>query len=63
MSPEFHLGHKVISHVTFMIQTLACCSKKWVIPGRVVQLVGTSSHTPKCFGFDSQSGHIPRLRF
>lgn len=23
---------------------------------------GVSSHAPKCGGFDSQSGHIPRLR-
>ena len=27
----------------------------------VAQLVGESSHTPKGYGFDSQSGHIPRL--
>ena len=30
-------------------------------PGRVTQLVGASSHTPKGYGFDSQSGHILRL--
>ena len=24
-------------------------------------MVGTSSHTPKGYGFDSQLGHIPRL--
>ena len=28
----------------------------------VVQLVGASSHTPEGWGFDSQSGHIPRLQ-
>ena len=28
----------------------------------VAQLVGVSSHTPKGCGFDSQSGHIPRLQ-
>ena len=27
----------------------------------VAQLVGASSHRPKGHGFDSQSGHIPRL--
>ena len=27
----------------------------------MVQLVGASPHTPKGCGFDSQSGHIPRL--
>ena len=31
-------------------------------PGRVVQLVAGSSHTPKGCRFDSQSGHIPRLQ-
>ena len=30
-------------------------------PGWVAQFVGASSHTPKGCGFDSQSGHRPRL--
>ena len=30
-------------------------------PGQVAHLVGISSHLPKACGFDSQSGHIPRL--
>ena len=29
--------------------------------GKVAQLVGASSHTPKDCGFNSQSGYIPRL--
>ena len=28
----------------------------------VAQLVGPSSPTPKGWGFDSQSGHVPRLK-
>ena len=28
----------------------------------VAQLVGVPSHTQKGYGFDSQSGHIPRLQ-
>ena len=31
-------------------------------PVQVAQLVGASSRTPKGCGFDSQSGHIPRLQ-
>ena len=27
----------------------------------LAQLVGTSSHTPKDCGLNSQSGHVPRL--
>ena len=30
-------------------------------PASVTQLVGASSHTPKCWRFDSWSGHMPRL--
>ena len=30
--------------------------------GWVAQLVGALTHTPKCCGFDSQSGHTPRLQ-
>ena len=29
--------------------------------GWVSWLVGASSHVPKCYQFDPQSGHIPRL--
>ena len=28
----------------------------------MAQLIGVSFHTPKCCGFNSQSGHIPRLQ-
>ena len=28
---------------------------------RIIQLVGASFHTPKGWGFDSWSGHMPRL--
>ena len=31
-------------------------------PRQVAQLAGASSHTPKDGGFDSRSGHKPRLR-
>ena len=37
-------------------------SKQILCPGQVVQLVGVSTHTPKDWEFDSQSGYIPRLR-
>ena len=30
-------------------------------PGQVADLLGESFHTPKCCGFHSWSGHIPRL--
>ena len=32
------------------------------LPWLVAQLVGASSQTPKGWGFDSQSGHIPRFQ-
>lgn len=34
--------------------------KKKLGPGGVAQLGGVSSHTPKCFGFDSPPEHITR---
>ena len=36
--------------------------KEELSPGQVVQLVGPLFCTPKGCGFDSQSGHIPRLQ-
>ena len=36
--------------------------KKWSSPGEAGQLVGACAGTPRGAGFDSRSGHVPRLR-
>lgn len=35
-------------------------TKTWVLAG-VAHLVGALSHEPEVSGFDSQSGHIPKM--
>ena len=49
----------VCAIVNFLVATLK--KKKKKSPGPVAQLVGVSSHAPKGCGFNSRSGHIPRV--
>ena len=47
--------------VVFILNIVCDLIKNVLCPGWVAQLVLVSSLTPKGWGFDSQSGHKPRL--